>query len=73
MIIFSRGRANPKIAAAAAVRRTAVISYYRKFKQQHKRSPKNSEIRKALGYTTPQVDSVFAWMRKHNLIEAVAK
>lgn len=73
MIVFSRGRAAPDVAKAAAIRRTAIIGYYRKFEAENKRAPQGREVAKALGYTNEQVHSAYAWMRLHGLIKAVAK
>jgi hypothetical protein len=73
MTKFDRGRASPEVARAAAMRRAAVISFYRKYEAQHKQAPRCRIIADTLGFTDAQVYSVFTWMRLHKMIKAVAK
>ena len=73
MIVFSRGRAAPHIAKAAAARRVAVIGFYRKFEATNKRGPTQGEVAAGVGITPRQAHDVIVWMKKHGEIKAVAK
>lgn len=73
MIVFSKGRAKPEIAQAAAVRRTAAISFYRKFHAENCRPPTQGEIAQGTGITVDQARSVRTWMKLHGIIKAVKK